>query len=442
MAGPGGVYVLGRPTTRAVPELRRFLDLNGVAYKWVDVDEDPLVRLLDSPWRLRELRFPVVLFRDGTLIEGPEAHHEPFALPSGHIAADPAYLEGARWRGRLAEQLGLATRPALDQYDLLIAGAGPAGLTAAVYAASEGLRTVVVERLAPGGQAGTSSRIENYLGFPDGLSGAELAAAAHEQALRFGAEIVVGVEVLRGEPRPGAPARIELSNGSDFGTLAGLVSTGVHYRRLDVPGVAERIGAGIHYGIAPSEAAAYADCDVVVVGAANSAGQAAVHLAEHARKVTVVARGAVVGDGMSRYLVERIEAAANIDVRLQSEVESALGDGRLEQLVLVDRAGGVRSTIPADGLFVLIGGEPLTGGYEGWLRRDERGFLVTGPDLFDGSSGRDWWPLERAPLPLESSQPGMFVAGDVRHGSVKRVASAVGEGAMAVQLVHRYLSTL
>ena len=324
-----------------------------------------------------------------------------------------------------------------------MAGAGPAGLTAAVYAASEGLRTLVVERLSPGGQAGASARIENYLGFPNGLSGAELAAAAHEQALRFGAEILVGVEVFRGEPRPGGPARIELTNGSVFEVGAGLVATGVHYRRLDVAGVEERIGAGVHYGSAPTESAPYAGRDVCVVGAANSAGQAALHLAGHARTVILAARGGSLADGMSRYLVERIEAAPNVEVRLRTEVEAALGDGCLERLVLGDRSTGARTTVQADGLFVLIGGERLTGGYEGWLRRDDRGYLVTGPDLLDGDAARRaWWPLERPPLLLESSQPGMFVAGDVRHGSVKRVASAVGEGAMAVQLVHRYLETL
>jgi thioredoxin reductase (NADPH) len=441
MTVSSSIYVLGRPTTRAVPELRRFLDRNGVAYTWVDVDDDPLVRLLGSPEQLQRLRLPTVLFPDGTRVEGPETDLEPFAPPAAHIATDTVCLEGARWRGGLAEKLRLRTRPSLDRYDVLVAGAGPAGLTAAVYAASEGLRTLVLERLAPGGQASTSARIENYLGFPNGLSGAELAAAAHEQALRFGAEILVGVEVLRGEPRLGEPARIELTNGCAFEVHAGIVATGVHYRRLEVEGVEERIGAGVHYGSAPNESAAYAGRDVVVVGAANSAGQAALHLAEHARKVTLVARGDSLLRGMSRYLVERIDAAANVDVRLQTRVECVLGDGRLEQVVLADRSTAERTTVRADGLFVLIGGEPLTGGYEGWLRRDERGFLVTGQDLLDGDASRSWWPLERAPMPLESSQPGMFVAGDVRHGSVKRVASAVGEGAMAVQLVHRFLAT-
>ncbi len=441
MPGPGKVYVLGRRMTPAVPELRRFLDLNGVAYTWVDVDDDPLVGLL-SPEGLSGLRLPLVLFADGSRMEGPKAHHEPFAVPPGHISTDAAYLEGIRWRAVLAEKLGLATRPSQQHYDLLVAGAGPAGLTAAVYAASEGLRTLVVERLASGGQAGSSARIENYLGFADGVSGSELAAAAHEQALRFGAEILVAVEVIRGEPELGRPARIELSNGAEFETWAGIVATGVHYRRLDVTGVEELIGAGVHYGASPGEATAYAGRDVFVVGAANSAGQAALHLAEHARRVTLVARRATLADTMSRYLVERIERAPNVDVLLRSEVEAADGNGRLEHLVLANRASGERTRVRADGLFVLIGGEPLTAGYEGWLLRDEDGFLVTGPALFDAGGDRRWWPLERAPMYLESSQPGMFVAGDVRAGSVKRVASAVGDGAMAAQLVHDFLATV
>jgi thioredoxin reductase (NADPH) len=372
MAGSGAVYVLGRRTTRAVPELRSFLDANRVEHTWVDVDSDPLVRLLGSPERLHRLRFPTVLCPDGTWLEGPEEYHERFATPPAHIAADDAYLETARWRGRLAEKLGLATRPSRDLYDLFALGAGPAGLTAAVYAASEGLRTLVVERHAPGGQAGTSARIENYLGFPKGVSGADLAAAAHEQALRFGAELLVGVEVLRAEARPGGRSRIELTNGSLFETRAGLLATGVHYRRLDAPGVEVRLGVGVHYGAAPNDALSYTGRDVFVVGAANSAGQAALHLAEHAGKVTLVARADSLERRMSRYLVARIGAAPNIHVRLSTEVASAHGDGRLEELVLADRSTGDRTTLRADGLFLLIGGEPLTGGVEGWLQRDER----------------------------------------------------------------------
>jgi thioredoxin reductase (NADPH) len=442
MAGPGTAYVLGRPATAGIHELRGFLDRNGVEYAWVDVDRDPLVRLLGSAEALERLRLPAVLCPDGALVERPEAYREPFTAPPAHIASDPAYLGAARWRAELAARLGLATRPSGGLYDLFVLGAGPAGLTAAVYAASEGLRTIVVERHAPGGQAGTSARIENYLGFPDGLSGDELAAAAHEQARRFGAEILVGVEVEHGEPLPGGPHRIELTSGVSFETRTGLIATGVHYRRLDAPGVDERLGAGVHYGSAPAEAVRYAGRPVAVVGAANAAAQAALHLADHARSVTLVARGESLARSMSRYLVERVEACATIDVRLLAEVERAGGDGRLEELVLRDRTTGERTTLTVDGLFVLIGGEPLTAGVEGWLRRDERGFLLTGTDILADDHDGVWWPFERPPLPLEASEPGVFVAGDVRHGSTKRVASAVGEGAMAVQLVHRYLDGL
>jgi len=423
MARSRAVYVLGRPTTRAVPELRSFLDRNGVSYTWIDVDGDALVGLLGARERIDTLRLPVVLCADGTAIEGPEAYHEPLAAPPPHIAADVAYLTGARWRAEVAERLGLSTRPAHDVYDLFVLGGGPAGLTAAVYAASEGLRTVVVERHAAGGQAGTSGRIENYLGFPEGVSGAELADAAHRQALRFGAEILVGVEVVRGEPQAGGAARIDLTNGSTVEIRTGLIATGVHY------------------GASPIDAVAHAGLDVAVVGAANSAGQAALQLAEHARSVTLLVRGDSLERSMSRYLRTRIEERANVDVRLATEVESAAGGGRLEELVLRERRRAERSTLRVDGLFVLIGGEPLTGGVEGWLRRDDRGFLVTGADLLgDSASAEPRWELQRPPMLLESSEPGVFVAGDVRHGSVKRVASAVGEGAMAVQLVHRHLA--
>jgi thioredoxin reductase (NADPH) len=440
MARSRAVYVLGRPTGKAVPELRSLLERNRVAYTWIDVDDDALVRLLGGQERIEALRLPVVLCADGTAIEGPEAYHEPLAAPPPHIAADVAYLTGARWRAEVAERLGLATRPAHDVYDLFVLGAGPAGLTAAVYAASEGLRTVVVERHAPGGQAGTSGRIENYPGFADGVSGGELADAAHRQALRFGAEILVGVEVLRGEPRTGGAARIDLANGSTIEIRTGLIATGVHYRRLQAPGVEHLLGVGVHYGASPNDAVAHAGLDVAVVGAANSAGQAALQLAEHARRVTLLVRGESLTRSMARYLVTRLEECANVDVCLSTEVESAGGDGRLEELVLRGPGRSERSTLRVDGLFVLIGGEPLTGGVEGWLRRDERGFLVTGADLLAEIAAEPGWPLERAPMPLESSEPGVFVAGDVRHGSVKRVASAVGEGAMAVQLVHRFLA--
>jgi thioredoxin reductase (NADPH) len=369
------------------------------------------------------------------VFEAPESYAAAFATPPAHIAADERYLEAARWKCRLAEQLGLQTQPKRDRYDLAIIGGGPAGLTAAVYAASEGLETVVMERNVPGGQAGTSFRIENYLGFPDGITGFELARAAHEQAVRFGTEILVGVELTGGQPRPPGLFAVELTSGGLIESRSVVIATGVHYVRLEVPGVEERLGAGVYYGVAPNEAISYADGEVFVVGGANSAGQAALHLAGHVRQVTLLVRGEPLGRRMSQYLVDRLEGTPNVAVRTGTEVVGAEGDGRLERLVLAERGSADRTTVAADALFILIGGRPLTGGFEGWLRLDNGGYVVTGPDLVEGD-----WPLERDPFLLESSVPGVFVAGDVRRNSTKRVASAVGEGAMAVQFVHEFLS--
>jgi thioredoxin reductase (NADPH) len=348
------------------------------------------------------------------------------------------YVASAEWRCALAARAGLRTRPVQEECDVVVVGAGPAGLTAAVYAASEGLRTVVIERLGPGGQAGTSARIENYPGFPQGISGADLTRGAHQQALCFGAEILTGVEILRTEPQPDGRVLLELSGGARLRPLAGVIATGVAYRRLDAPGVEERIGCGVSYGSAPAQAPSHRDQDVVLVGGANSAGQAALHLAGYARSVTLVVRGASLEAGMSRYLVDRVRDHPRITVRTGTRVVAADGRGRLEAVTVGDAAGR-QEELPTQAMYVLIGGEPLTAGVDGWLRRDDQGFLMTGADLLGGEG---WWPLERPPLPLESSQPGVFVAGDVRHGSVKRVASAVGEGAMAIALVHRYLEDL
>ena len=321
---------------------------------------------------------------------------------------------------------------------MVIIGAGPAGLTAAVYAASEGLRTVVLERVAPGGQAGTSARIENYPGFPQGISGAELTGGAHEQALRFGAEILTGVELVRTHPLADGAKELELSGGARLRPRSAVICTGVAYRRLDAPGVEELIGCGVAYGSTPAQAPSHRDHDVVLVGGANSAGQAALHLAGYARSVTLVVRADSLDAGMSRYLVDRIVAHPRITVRAGTCVTRASGGPRLDTVTVADRDGGAEVDLHAQAMYVLIGGEPLTAGVEGWLRRDRQGFLMTGADLQRDADDR-WWPLDRAPLPLESSEPGVFVAGDVRHGSIKRVASAVGEGAMAIALVHTYL---
>jgi thioredoxin reductase (NADPH) len=417
--------------------LRQLLSRNALDHRWLDPDVDPLVELLDAGERLAR-PLPLVVLPDGSQIEPPAEYQD--ARADLDEAGARRYQLTSRWRAEAAAGLGLPTRPRREQYDVLIVGAGPAGLTAAVYAASEGLSTLVLERMAPGGQAGTSARIENYPGFPQGITGAALAAGAYEQAVRFGAEILIGVELLRVVPElEKGSALVELVNGSRLRSRTAVVAPGVAYRRLDAPRVEELIGCGVHYGSAPAEALRYRGRDVAVVGAANSAGQAALHLAQHARKVAVLVRGASLEHGMSRYLVDRIQACDAIDVLVNSQVVRAEGTDHLEALIIADSAAGTEARLEVDALFVLIGGVPLTAGVAGWLRRDPNGFLMTGRDILEADE-RSWWPLERDPYPLESSQPGVFVAGDVRHGSIKRVASAVGDGAMAVQLIHEYLS--
>jgi thioredoxin reductase (NADPH) len=419
-----------------VDTARDLLAQNEVPHRWVDLDRDPLARLLD-PRTLRGRRLPVVLFPDGSCLEGLDDYLEP--VP-GHEVPENAdrYLASFQWRAALARRAGLPTVPAHKHYDVVIVGAGPAGLTAAVYAASEGLRALVVERLAPGGQAGTSSRIENYPGFPEGVSGGQLADFTYRQARRLGAEFVVGVDIDSAHPQPDGTVSVNLSGGASVTTDTGVVATGVDYRHLEGAGVDDFLGRGVHYGSSAGVASDYRDCRVVVVGGANSAGQAALHLAGYARHVTMVVRGRSLEKIMSRYLIERIEAHDRITVRTQSAISRAEGRTSLERIVVSGPEGD--EVLDADGLFVLIGGAPLTGKIADWLRCDDRGYLMTGPDLL-GTPDRGWWPLDRDPLFLESSQPGVFVAGDVRYGSMKRVASAVGEGAMAIALVHSYLET-
>ena len=448
MKAPRGfIYLLGRAATPGAAETRQFLSRNRVGFRWVDVEDDPLARLLAADRALDDVRFPCALFEDGSMLEGPaEFKRLPFVPATGHGAVDAisaeeqrAHRETKLFKHELAARTGLPTRPQHELYDVAILGAGPAGLTAALYAASEGLRTLVVEALAPGGQAGTSARIENYPGFPDGISGAELAGSIHAQALRLGAEILVGVELLQATPGESARFALELTGGETVEAHAAIAANGVHYRRLDAPGVDGLIGAGVHYGSSPAEATLCRNCDVVVVGGANSAGQAALSLADVARSVTVVCRSDSLDQGMSKYLVDRIGAHERIAVRNRAEVIEARGDERLASVVIRDDERGEEVEAGADALFVMIGARPMTAGVEGWLRRDDHGFLVTGPDLL--TVGQPAWPLDhRPPLFLESSQPGLFVAGDIRHGSIKRVASAVGEGAMAVALIHQHLA--
>jgi thioredoxin reductase (NADPH) len=393
----------------------------------VDLERDPLVRLLaGSAEPLAGMQLPFFLLEDGSRMDVVSNSDE-----------ERGYTQTL---ALLAERAGLHVRPNRELYDLVIVGAGPAGLTAAVYAASEGLRTVLLEKFAPGGQAGTSSRIENYPGFPDGISGSEFAEGALRQAIRLGAEVLVGCDFVSIGPEPDGTFRIVLVNGAVIRARAGIGATGSHYRRLEVPGVENLLGSGVYYGAAPHEAFFHRDGLVYIVGGANSAGQAALHLAEYARAVTLVVRAGDLGERMSQYLVERCEQHPRISIRTKSRVTRAIGDRRLEKLVIHDDASGADAEMPADALFILIGGEPTSKRVADWLRLDENGFYLTGNDLLvDGRPGPRW-PLERQPFPLESSQPGVFVIGDARHGSIKRIASAVGEGALAVQFVHRYLA--
>jgi thioredoxin reductase (NADPH) len=341
----------------------------------------------------------------------------------------------------IAEKIGLKTRPGLPFYDLVIVGAGPAGLAAAVYGASEGLSTLLIEGEAPGGQAGTSSRIENYLGFPSGLSGGDLTRRAVAQASRFGAEILTPLEATGVRVRD--PYRfVTLTGGSEISCHTLLISTGVSYRALDEPGVERLTGAGVYYGAAITEALACQDKDVFIVGAGNSAGQAAVYLSRFASSVTMLVRGGSLAQSMSRYLIAQLESHEKISVSTRSAVAEVKGDTSLEEIVIADIATGSARAVPTFALFIFIGARPHTDWVAGVVERDSSGFIPTGPGLLTGGQGPKGWGSHRDPFLLETSVPGIFAAGDVRQRSVKRVASAVGEGSMAVQFVHQYLSRI
>jgi thioredoxin reductase (NADPH) len=406
------VQVVGHPWSAPSHEVRDFLARNSVPYRWWTVDEAEGRRLLDAA--------------------GVDASGIPLVVtPEGTTLSAPAMTE-------LARAVGMTTTPATDFYDLVIVGGGPAGLGAAVYGASEGLRTVLVERQATGGQAGQSSRIENYLGFPDGVSGGQLTERARRQATKFGAEMLTTRVVDRLEVR-GSSRVVRFDDGSEVAAHAVVLATGVAYRRMDASGVDELVGAGVYYGSAATEQQACADQDVFIVGGANSAGQAAVFFSRVARSVTLLVRGKSLEASMSQYLVDQLRGIGNVRVRLCTTVVGAEGDGHLERLTLADAANGTTETVTASHLFVFIGAAPLTDWLDGVLDRDPGGFLVTGPDLLRDGRRPAGWVLDRDPYLLETSVPGVFAAGDVRAQSVKRVASAVGEGAMAVTLVHRYL---
>lgn len=392
-----------------------FLTRNQIPYQWLDLHTSPAAGRLIEAAGLLGAPLPVVAFTDGTYLTG--------ATPGG-----------------VAERLGLKTRAETQFYDFAIVGGGPAGLAAAVYGASEGLGTLLVERHAPGGQAGESSKIENYLGFPAGVSGSELARRATTQAVRFGTEVLCPQEVTELHV-DGPYRRLRLADGAEVACHALLIATGVRYRRLEAAGVDALTGAGVYYGAALSDTSGLAGQDAFVVGGGNSAGQAAVHLSAHARHVTVVIRGTDLGRSMSRYLIDQIEATPNIAVRAEAVVAGVEGSRHLESVILEDRDGGLEQ-LPAAGLFVFIGAAPHTGWLGDAVRRDAKGFILTGGELANEEGDVRGWPLAREPYLLETSVPGVFAAGDVRLGSMKRVASGVGEGSMAVSFVHQYLASL
>ena len=404
--------VVGHRWSARSAEVREFLARNQVPYRWFGVDQ-PEGQALLAAAGADDHTLPVVITTDG----------DPLVAPSD---------------GELAGRVGLTTTPSKDFYDLIVIGGGPAGLGAAVYGASEGLRTVLLERTATGGQAGQSSRIENYLGFPDGVSGAQLTERARRQAVRFGAELITTRDVV-GLEASGSARTVRLADGATIDAHTVILAMGVSYRQLVAPGVDELTGRGVFYGSALTEAANCANQDVYIVGGANSAGQAAVYLARGARSVTLLVRAPSLESSMSYYLIQQIAAVPNISVRSCTEVVGAAGDEHLEQLILRDNTTGQTETVNAQFLFVFIGAAPRTDWLDGVVLRDARGFVVAGPDLAVGAEQPRGWSLERAPYHLETSLPGVFAAGDVRFQSAKRVASAVGDGAMAVMLVHRYL---
>lgn len=410
-----GVRVVGHRWSADAHRIKDFLARNLTPYQWLDVEEsEDAKQVQELVGESDAAALPLVVFPDGSHLSRPD-------------------------NAAVAERLGMRTQAEADAYDLIIVGAGPAGLAAGVYGASEGLRTLLIEREAPGGQAGQSSRIENYLGFPVGLSGGDLARRAVAQATRFGAEILTPAEAVALRIQDGYPI-VSLADGSQVTGQALLIATGVSYRMLDVPGAAQLAGAGVYYGAAMTEAMAAEGEDVFVVGGGNSAGQGAMYLSRFARSVTILVRGPSLAKSMSQYLIGQIDETPNITVRAGAQVAEMQGDGRLERVVVEDRESGGRETCPAHAVFVFIGAAPRTEWLGDVVTRDGRGFILSGTDLMRGGKRPHGWSAARDPLWLETSVPGIFVAGDVRSRSVKRVASAVGEGSMAVQFVHQHLS--
>src|SRR6202167_4112916 len=412
---PGIVKIIGRNESARAYAIRDFLGRGDVPFEWIELKTDEQAREygVDS---VNDPRLPICLCPTGTRMENPTIR-------------------------QLADKLGWYSDPSNTEYDLAIYGAGPAGLSAAVYGASEGLKTVLIERFVVGGQAGTSSRIENYLGFPEGISGSDLAKRARDQANRFGAEILLLHEGVRAELAPGKSIG-HLADGSSFVMHAAICASGVEYRRLNLWNEERLRGAGVYYGAGTSEAELCSSQEVFVVGGGNSAGQAALHFSRYARRVYILIRGDGLKETLSHYLIDRISASPEIEVRPHTEVIELHGDNRLDAITLINNLTGQQVTVQTHWLFLCLGGLPNTNwAGEAGLVRDEQCYLVTGPDLRQDSGFAATWPLARELYYLETSFPGMFAAGDVRHGSVKRCASAVGEGAMAVTFVHRFLAS-
>lgn len=409
------VHLVGHRASAIGYGIRDFLSRNGVPYEWVEVDDAERVEALLPIEETDPARLPVCI------------------LPSGMRLA-PATVES------VAAGLGMVSAPRLSEYDLAIVGAGPAGLAASVYAASEGLRALAIESVAPGGQAGTTSMIENYLGFPQGISGGELATRATAQARRFGAEILLARR-LADVTRDGPAYVASLSDGTTVRSRAMLLAGGVDWRRLEVPGIDELLGSGVYYGAGPSEAVTCSGCRVAIIGGGNSAGQAVIRFSRYAAHVTLLVRGASLEASMSQYLISQVSKLGNVDVRTNTEVVGLESDTNLNGLVLSSE--GSLTRLPADVLFVCIGGVPRTAGAaQAGLALDGAGYVRTGAELSSSAAALDGWPLLRQPLPLETNLPGLFAAGDVRSGSIKRCAAAIGEGSMAVSLVHQRLAEL
>ncbi|HEX5234197.1 MAG TPA: FAD-dependent oxidoreductase [Silvibacterium sp.] len=406
-----GLRVIGPRWSALDHQVRDFLSRNQVPYIWLDPERENEAFQLLERYQLADRKLPAVLFPDGSSIVQPTQEE-------------------------LAEKIGLHTHAEKDFYDLVIAGGGPAGLAAAVYAASEGLKTLVVEADAPGGQAGSSSKIENYLGFPSGISGKNLARYAHQQATNFHVEFLS--QKVTGVRAENQYRLVKTGDGREVACHVGLISTGVRYRRLEAPGIERLTGIGVYYGAALVEARACKDEQVFIVGGANSAGQAAMHFSQYAGQVTMLVRGESLETSMSKYLIDQIAGTSNIKVETCAQVAEAIGESRLEAIRLQCR--GEDRVVPASGLFIFIGAAPTTEWLPEEILRDSRGFVLSGPDLRTDGKLPGKWAEDREPFLLESSMPGVFVAGDVRHGSVKRVASAVGEGSIAVQFMHQYLA--